>query len=553
MVEEPTTQDITVEVVANAERVIGLTFTEGEREFMLEEVNKKLGHYEKLRAFPLVNSVPPPLIFDPRLEHTPAVDAPRNYSMTPVSGLTRPANLEDLAFYPTTHLAELVRTRQVTSLELTQMYLERLKRYDPYLHCVVTLTEDLALTQARRADEEIASGHYRGPLHGIPWGAKDLLATRRYPTTWGAEPYQNQMLDLDATVVQRLEAAGAVLVAKLTLGALAYGDIWHGGKTRNPWNLEDGSSGSSAGSASATAAGLVGFSIGTETLGSIVSPSTRCGATGLRPTFGRVSRHGAMTVSWSMDKIGPICRTVEDCALVLTAIYGADGKDLSVVDAPFNWNPNLDLSTLGIGYVKSAFEKVPPAGEPALEAINTQERENEGNDEQVLEVLRGLGINLIPIELPNYDLEPFFMILVVEAAAAFDEITRDNLDDLLTWQDKEAWPNTIRAARLIPAVEYIQANRIRTLIMQEMARVMQQVDVFVVPSFGGNALTLTNLTGHPAVVLPNGFNEKGSPTSITFIGGLYQDAEVLAVAKAYQAATDFHLQYPPMNYEAAKS
>jgi Asp-tRNA(Asn)/Glu-tRNA(Gln) amidotransferase A subunit family amidase len=547
-------QPVTVDVIANAEKVIGLSFTDTERDFMQEEVNKKVGHYEKLRAIPLINSVPPALYFDPcsAAPRPPSTDLPRHYDMAKVPTLTRPSNLEDVAFYPVTHLAELIRTRQVTSVELTQMYLERLRRYDPYLHCVVTLTEELAMEQAARADKEIADGHYRGPLHGIPWGAKDLLATRRYGTTWGAEPYQNQVIDMDATVVQRLEDAGAVLIAKLTLGALAYGDIWFGGKTRNPWNLEDGSSGSSAGSASATAAGLVGFSIGTETLGSIVSPSTRCGVTGLRPTFGRVSRHGAMTVSWSMDKIGPICRTVEDCALVFTAIYGADGKDSSVVDMPFNWNPAQELKKLRVGYVKSAFDKVPPAGEPALEAISTLEQENEGNDDAVLTVLRNLGVEIIPIELPNYDLEPMFMILVAEAAAAFDELTRNNLDDLLTWQDKEAWPNMFRAARLIPAVEYIQANRIRTLIMQEMAQVMQQADVFVVPSFGGNALTLTNLTGHPAVVVPNGFNEKGSPTSITFVGGLYQDSDTLTVAKAYQDATNFHLQYPPMNYAAEK-
>jgi len=544
---------ITALEIEQAEKLVGLSFTQTEREFMLEEVNKKRQHYEKLRAIKLENSVPPPLYFSPLLpEMQPSPDStPRAYRMSRIPPVQRPANLEDVAFWPLTHLAELVRTRQVTSLELTEMYLGRLKRYDPFLHCVVSFTEDLAVQQARRADEEIAAGHYRGPLHGIPWGAKDLLATRGYRTTWGAEPYQQQMIDLDATVIQRLEAAGAVLIAKLTLGALAYGDIWFGGKTRNPWNLEDGSSGSSAGSAAATAAGLVGFSIGTETLGSIVSPSTRCGATGLRPTYGRVSRHGAMTVSWSMDKIGPICRTVEDCALVFTAIYGPDGQDLTVVDTPFVWNPDLKIGHLRIGYVKSAFEQRSKEGDHALEAIETLERENVGNDGQALDVLRGMGIDLIPIELPDYDLEPMFLILVAEAAAAFDELTRFDLDDQLAWQDKEAWPNLFRAARLIPAVEYIQANRIRTLIMQEMAKVMEQVDVFVVPSFGGNALSLTNLTGHPAVVLPNGFNDKGAPTSITFIGGLYREAETLAAARAYQEATDHHLQHPKMVYDAA--
>ncbi len=418
---------ITVEDVAAAEKLIGLSFTEREREQLLENVTTRAQHYVAMRATKLPNQVAPPLYFDPRL---PSIRAPqagdpaqRTYPMSAPPSLSRPANLEDLAFYPLTQLAELVRTRQVTSLELTEMYLNRLKRYDPYLHCVVTLTEDLAYAQAKRADEEIQAGRYRSPLHGIPWGAKDLLAVRGYPTTWGAEPYRDQVIDEDATVVQRLEAAGAVLVAKLTLGALAYGDICFDERTRNPWNLEEGSSGSSAGSASAVSAGLVGFAIGTETLGSIVSPSTRCGATGLRPTFGRVSRHGAMALSWSMDKIGPITRAVEDGALIFNAIYGADGLDPTVVDAPFEWNPGFDPRSLRVGYVERLFS------------------EGTDGDRAVLDVLRGAGIDLIPIALPDDNLDALFLILLAEGAAAFDELTRDNLDDLLTWQDKEAWPN----------------------------------------------------------------------------------------------------------------
>ena len=405
--------------------------------------------------------------------------------------VTRPSTIEHLAFAPVTQLAELIRSRQVTSLELTEMYLARLKRFDPILHCVVTLTEDLAYRQAKRADAEIEAGQYRSPLHGIPWGAKDLFAVRGYPTTWGAEPYRGQVIDTNATVVERLEAAGAVLVAKLTLGALAYGDICFDTMTRNPWNVEEGSSGSSAGSASAVAAGLVGFALGTETLGSIVSPSTRCGVTGLRPTFGRVSRHGAMALSWSMDKAGPMARSVEDCALILSAIYGPDGRDAVVVDTPFEWKPNLKASDLRVGYVEKLFEDGTEA------------------DRAVLEVLRAQGIDLIPMSLPDDDLDPLVLILNVEAAAAFDDLTRSNQDDLLTWQDKEAWPNSFRTARLIPAVEYIQANRMRTLLMRKMAAVMRTVDVVVAPPFGGNTLVLTNLTGHPAVVVPNGFNEKG--------------------------------------------
>ncbi len=397
------------------------------------------------------------------------------------------------------------------------------------MECVITLTEELALQQARQADEEIATGHYRGPLHGIPWGAKDLLATKGVKTTWGAKPYQDQIIDVDATVVRRLKEAGAVLIAKLTMGALAWGDVWFGGKTRNPWNLEQGSSGSSAGSAAATSAGLVGFSIGTETWGSIVSPSTRCGVTGLRPTFGRVSRYGAMALSWSMDKIGTIGRSVEDCALVFEAITGSDGQDLTVVDLPFNWNPSLPLKDIRIGYLKKAFE---------------EDYSSQKNDEAVLRVLRSLGVELIPLELPQLPVDSLSFILDAEAAAAFDELTRSGRDDLLVRQQPRAWPNAFRQARLIPAVEYIQANRIRTLLLQAMAEKMKDLDVYVAPSFGGNNLLLTNLTGHPAVVVPNGFDEKGSPTSISFIGDLFEEAKALRVAKAFQEATDFHLQHP---------
>jgi Asp-tRNA(Asn)/Glu-tRNA(Gln) amidotransferase A subunit family amidase len=433
-----------------------------------------------------------------------------------------------VAFWTVPQLAHLIETQQVTSTALTKMYLERLKRYDPILHCVAALTEELALQQAQRADAEIANGHYRGLLHGIPYGAKDLLATKDIRTTWGAEPYQNQVLDYNATVIDRLDGAGAVLLAKLSVGALAWGDVWYSGMTRNPWNLEEGSSGSSAGSASATAAGLVGFSIGTETLGSIVSPAMRCRVTGLRPTFGRVSRHGAMALSWTMDKIGSICRTVEDCAFVFDAIYGPDGKDLTVTDYPFNWDASLDIHTLRIGYVKDAFEA---------------DYENKTLDQQSLDVLRTLDIDLIPIKLPEYPIDSLAFILEAEAAAAFDDLTRNNLDDLLTRQEKDAWPNVFRTARFIPAVEYIRAQRIRTLLMRDFAQMMHQVDVVVAPSYSA-ILLMTNLTGHPAVAVPNGVTEQGNASSITFTGPLYGEAQILAVAKAYQDATEFHVQHP---------
>ncbi len=516
--------------VAAAERIMGLSFDKAERDSLLVDLHDYRGNYRQLRALEILNACPPALLFNP-VPTGKAFDTrilPPVFA--PVDEVDLPGNLDDLAYYPVARLAELIRTRRITSTRLTTMYLERLRRYGPQLECVVTLTEELALEQARRADEEIAAGKYRGPLHGIPYGAKDLLAVKGYPTTWGAMPYKDQVIDEDAAVVQRLEEAGAVLVVKLTLGALAWGDVWFGGSTRNPWNLEQGSSGSSAGSAAATAAGLVPFAIGSETWGSIVSPSTRCGVTGLRPTFGRVSRTGAMALSWSMDKLGPLGRTVEDCAIVFNAIRGPDGLDQTVVDLPFNYNYQVDLGRLRIGYVKGAFE---------------EDRPGKANDQAVLEVLQELGAELVPIELPDYPIQDLAFILNAEAAAAFDELTRSGKDDLLVRQVRKAWPNVFRASRFIPAVEYIQANRARQQLIQEMERILAEVDLYVCPSFGGDNLLLTNLTGHPCVVLPNGFDEQGSPTSITFTGHLYDEATLLAAARAYQKATGWHLRHPP--------
>lgn len=519
--------DITTKDISHAEKISGLEFTEAERDSMISDLIDNLESYRKIREIAIDNSIQPSLLFQP----IPAGGAiERNRGVFKVSlpkKLTVPDDLEELAFYSVRDLAELIRTRQITSLQLTAMYLDRLKRHAPKLECVITITEELALDQARRADAEIADGRYRSLLHGIPYGAKDLLAVEGYKTTWGAMPYKDQVIDENATVIKKLEEAGAVLVAKLTLGALAWGDVWYGGMTRNPWNLEQGSSGSSAGSAAATAAGLVAFAIGTETWGSIVSPSTRCGVTGLRPTFGRVSRAGAMALSWSMDKIGPICRTVEDCAIVFNAIIGPDGIDRTIVDLPFAYKPYIDLSKVRIGYLKSNFDEDYPFKE---------------TDSKTLEELKSLGAELIPIELPDYPAQALAFILSAEAAAAFDELTRSGRDDMLVRQIKNAWPNVFRSSRLIPAVEYIQANRIRYMIIQEMEKL--DVDVYIAPSFKGNNLLLTNLTGHPCVVLPNGFNEEGGPVSISFIGKLYDEATLLAVAKAYQDATDFDEQHP---------
>jgi len=521
---------VTKDMLPHAEALAGLEFSDAERELMLEGLNENLESYEEIRALAIPNEVYPALQFDPIPSgHQPEI-ARRPRRRTRRTRVTRPANLEDVAFWSLTDLSELVQTRQVTSVELTRMYIDRLERHGPKLECVVTLTEDLAMRQASRADAELTRGVCRSPLHGIPWGAKDLLAEDEYRTTWGAKPFEEQRLPYDATVVRRLEEAGAVLIAKLTLGALAWGDVWFGGKTRNPWNLEQGSSGSSAGSASATVAGLVGFSIGSETWGSIVSPVTRCGASGLRPTFGRVSRYGAMALSWSMDKLGPICRTVEDCGLVLEAIYGPDGQDPTVRDVPFDWDVGLPLEDLRIGYYKSAFEA---------------EHDWYAYDWKAVEALRSLGVKPIPIELPEkIPTGALSFILSVEAAAAFDELTRSGRDELLVRQIEDAWPNVFRQSRLIPAVEYVQANRARTMLMGALRTAMEGIDVFITPSFGKDVLLMTNLTGHPCVTVPHGFKEDGTPVSITFVGQLFREAELLAVAKRYQDATGFHLRHP---------
>lgn len=524
------------ETLARAGELLGLELTEAERELMLEGVEENLEAYRALREVELPNPVLPALRFDPLPPGTrPAAS---ESAVTVSRGLaSRPAGDDELAFLSATDLGRLLAKGEVSSVELARLYLDRLERYDPLLHCVVSPTRERALKEAERADRERAAGGPRGPLHGIPWGAKDLLAARGYRTTWGARPYEEQVIDEDATVVARLTAAGAPLAAKLTLGALAWGDVWFGGKTRNPWNPEQGSSGSSAGSAAATAAGLVGFSVGSETWGSIVSPSTRCGATGLRPTFGRVSRHGAMALSWSMDKLGPLCRSVEDCALVFAAVYGPDGLDPTVVEAPFRWRPEVDPRRLRVGYVKSLFEAEPEEGREEIHAF----------DLESLAVLEDLGFQLVPVELPaDLPVRALSFILGAEAAAAFDELTRSGRDDLLVRQEQQAWPNVFREARLIPAVEYIQANRVRTLLIQRMAALFQEVDLYVAPSFGGDNLLLTNLTGHPAVVLPNGFKADGTPSSISFMGNLYREGDLLAVAKAYQDATGFHLRHPDL-------
>ena len=514
--------EVSPEMIRQAEWISGLKLSDDDRKTVAASVNQVLHSFETMRAVKIAHEVPPALAFQPA-PWMPPPSQPVRRGVEPIvqAAPKKPDTSEELAFLPVTALAALLRTRQVSSVELTKLYLERLRKYDPILHCVVNCTDSLALKQAEHADREITAGRYRVPLHGIPWGAKDLIAYPGYKTTWGAAPFKDQVIDTKATVARRLEKAGAVLVAKLTLGALAMGDRWFGGVTRNPWDPKRGSSGSSAGPGAATAAGLVGFSIGSETLGSIVSPSSVCGVSGLRPTFGRVSRHGCMTLSWSMDKLGPMCRSVEDCALVLGAIHGFDGFDLSAVDRPFTWPPRRDLRTMKVGYIAEQG------------SINARTE---------LRLLRDLGVRLVPIKLPSkHPLGALTLILDTEAATVFDELTRKGVTEGLN-----SWPRTFRKGQFVPAVEYLRANRIRSMVMREMEEVMAKVDLYV----GGNDLVLTNLTGHPTIVLPNGYRKSGDvelPTAITFTGRLYGETDLLAVAHAYQQATGHHLKRPPMD------
>jgi Asp-tRNA(Asn)/Glu-tRNA(Gln) amidotransferase A subunit family amidase len=535
--------EITPASIASAEELAGVRFEQSQREMMVEGVRRQAARLDLLHRSALDHTTQPAVGFNPLPPgRTPPAGGRRTPRRTPVALPAVPADLEQLAFEPVTVLSELIRRRRVSSVALTQMYLARMERYDPVLKCVVSLTRERALAQARERDAELARGRWRGPLHGIPWGAKDLLAVRGYRTTWGAGPYRDQVIDDDATVVSRLDAAGAVLIAKLTLGELAQGDVWFGGRTNNPWNPEQGSSGSSAGSAAATAAGLVGFAIGSETLGSISSPATRCGTTGLRPTFGRVPRSGAMPLSWSMDKLGPICRSVEDCALVLQAIQGPDGIDADAIAADFAWDAMLPLRALRIGYFHSAFElpeRDPANADRILHATKSF-------DDAALAVLRRLGATLRPVEVPDLPYDAMRIVLTAEAAAAFDDLTRSGRDSELVQQGPGDWANTFRVARFIPAVDYINANRWRARAIEAWDLLFQDVDVIVSPTFasGLQQLVATNLTGHPAVILPNGFTENGTPVSLTFLAGLFQESALLAAAHAYQTATDFHLRRP---------
>ncbi len=530
---------VTVDDIAAAEKVAGVSFRPEQREMLVQDVEEALEGYEALRALDMPNSVAPALQFNPFVGITPpVVPAPSVPAESWLVENARPSGETDLAFAGVARLGHLLRTGQITSVALTRLFLDRLARFDGVLHAVVTLMPERALAEAAQADREIAAGGWRGPLHGIPYGAKDLLAAAGASTTWGTAPYRTQVFDADAAVVEKLREAGAVLVAKLTLGELAWGDVWFGGMTRNPWNAEQGSSGSSAGPAAAVSAGLVPFAIGSETLGSIVSPATRNGVTGHRPTYGRVSRNGAMALSWSMDKLGPMARSALDCALVFDAIHGATLGDASSRTVPFPFDPAQPLDLLRIGYFADLFDA---------------EYSGQAADRAALDVLRRHGINLRPVSLPQ-DIPAGIIttMLSVEAAAAFDALTRSGQVDEMVRQTRNAWPHVFRAARLVPAVEYIQMARARTLLIEEMDEAFRSFDVIVSPSFNGGILQITNLTGHPCVVVPNAFNmvegqaDRRSPGSISFIGALDRDDAALRVAHAFQEATDFHLQRPPI-------
>jgi len=522
--------------LVNTAKLFDLSFTNKEIDTLYSDVIDNLANYKAMHTIPLANSVPLSMWQTPVVPgmHFNEIQKPIAWKLDNTVQL--PINKNDLAFYTIEQLASLIKNKKISSLALTQFFIERIKKWGDTLQCVISLQEDIAYAQAKKADAELAQGKYRGLLHGIPYGLKDLFAVKGTKTTWGAAPYQNQTINEDAFVYTKLRDAGAVLVAKFTLGALAMGDYWFGGRTKNPWNLNYGSSGSSAGSTSATVAGLVPFAIGTETWGSIVSPSTTCGATGLRPTFGSISRSGAMALSYSLDKVGPICRSASDAAIVFNYIHGTDGKDGSAVNKPFNYTPNKDIKKLKIAYAKNYFDKI---------------KDTSRNEFKVLEEFRKLGVQLIPVNFPDsgvYNFNIMDVVIGVECAAQFDEMTRLNIDDALTRQTKNDWPNQFRTARFVPAVEYINAQRHRYTLMQKVNEVMQQYDVIICPSRGdGNQSAITNLTGNPVVCVPTGFDKKSNlPTGISFVGNLYDEATILSIAQAYQKATNWDEAHPAL-------
>jgi Asp-tRNA(Asn)/Glu-tRNA(Gln) amidotransferase A subunit family amidase len=558
---------VTAKMLKGALAISGVSFGEDDQKSMLTAVNASLSRYEEIRNLHIPNNVAPPFYFSPL---TPGMKVNRTREPLRFSTPTvkRPANLEDAAFWPVAQLAQLIKTRQCTSTELTKMYLARLHKYNEKLNCVVTFLDEVALAQAKQADSEISAGKYKGPLHGIPWGAKDIIAVKGYKTTWGSGAYKDQMLDEEPSLVEMLRDAGAVLLAKLTTGELAQGDQWFGGQTKSPWNIEQGSSGSSAGPASATAAGLVAFGIGSETSGSILSPSARCGVTGLRPTFGRISRYGVMALSWTQDRMGPLCRYAEDCALVMSVIARPDGRDLSVSEIPFNYNAHLDIRKLRVGYLDGAFEE-------------TRDPLAKKADEQTMEQVKALGLKLVPVKVPEWTIDT--SSIGVESGVFFDDLIRSGRDKQMTNPGRA---NSFRTSRMIPAVEYLQSQRARSMMMAKLAEATADVDVYLVPvnsggggpaggrgrggvvpdasaaaagrgraggggggfnrSVVGRHFSMANLACYPALNVVNGFAESGTPLNITFYARPFGEAELLALGKAYQDASGFHLKRPAL-------
>jgi len=540
---------------AEAEKLVQFELSPADRELAAGNWRKSMAAlYERRtgpRKFSPPASVAPATRWDPSSLAQPVGPGRNRFVRTSSPRIALPSNDQDIAFAPLSQLSRWIETRQITSERLTRLYLDRLRQFDPKLHCVITLTSDLALSQAQQADREIAAGHYRGPLHGIPWGGKDLLDTAGIPTTYGAEPYRNRVPTQDAAVVKRLHDAGAVLVAKLSLGALALNDIWFGGQTVNPWLLEEGASGSSAGPGAATAAGLVGFSIGSETGGSIVSPSMRCGVTGLRPTYGRVPRTGAMTLCWSLDKLGPMTRGVEDGLLVLQAISGPDAGDVASVPSSLDFDAAGPVSGLRVGYFPGWMKEA-----PATDV-----------DRAALETVRKLSMVPTEVSLPNWPYDSLSLILFAEGAAAFEELTLSGDLKELKMQVPDAWPNSFRQARFLSAVDFVQADRFRRSVAQEMARIFSQVDLLLVPSLRDEILTITNFTGHPSLTLRAGFVEVSEarsdwapdpahplpkfspprrvPHGVTLIGRLFDEGTLGRVGLALERAFNVAAERPP--------
>ena len=521
--------------IIGAQRVLNLNFTKDEIDSMHIWLKRSHSGVQAIRKLPLENAVLPRLSFSPIPKEFTYQTTQESIVWPEGEASQLPENLDELAFASLGDLGSLLKSRKLRSVELTRMYINRIKRFDDSLQAVITLTEDLAMKQALQADRELDSGYYRGPLHGIPYGIKDLFAVPGYPTTWGAAPYKDQVLEEKAFIVQQLEDAGAVLLAKLSSGELANGDVWFGGQTKNPWDLSQGASGSSAGSGSATAAGLVAFAIGTETWGSIVSPSTRCGITGLRPTFGRVSRAGGMTLSWTLDKVGPMCRNALDCARVFDAIRGEDPMDPSTVDQAFNFQPQRELSQLSVAYLKSYFDE------------NLEDSTAAGlNDAQALDVFRSMGWTLDSMDFPQRFPASDMMSFTIrsEAGAAFEQLVMSNQDDLLTRKTSRSRANSLRISYFMPATSYVQAQRLRGQLIESVDSLFQRYDLILAPTYGNNQSAVTNLTGHPVISLPTGKDEKGRPTSMTLIGKLYDEATLLEVAHQFQQRTSFDEEWP---------